>query len=326
MWTQSFLHVDDATEAPKPVKGYLTEVTDIADKTRISVVNVEANVADAALSSSGVIYSSKEGICYVVTDCSVLLDGAEVAIRFDSGKKIPAKVIGTDPGTGIGVVACEPGFTTNAVLLGDSDLVNDGEYVVALGGRKSTTASGEISFGVVSDSGMYRMKSGKEWYADIFETDAKVNHDNVGGVLTNINGEMIGMLVNDPADSEDDMGYALTVNELKLVSQELIKEGSVTRGSLGAVVRSVNDMKSYEKNEAGLDLSQEEGVYITSIAPSAACEGILQEGDMITKINTTVISDSGTYRELLYTLNAGDSVTVTYLRDGEEKTSTVAVK
>lgn len=302
------------------VNGYTTDVTETAENTRSSLVTVHTD----SDSVSGVIFAVDKDVTYIFTCASDLKDDKKITVEFDSGAEKEGTLVGKDVDTDLALISCKPGFETKAPVQGDSDIVSQGEYVIAMGGIRDNSDTAMISFGVSGVNGLKKMKADSDWLTDCFETDVSVTDENKGGALLNLGGELVGMLCSVPYDGQSDMGYAIGINEMKLVYRELKSYGKVTRGSLGVAVRSISEMKSYEKNESGLKLSDDTGVIITDILSGSPVYEVLQRGDVITQIDSTVISDTDTLRQTLYSHQPDDLVQVTYERDG--KSSVVEVK
>ena len=302
------------------VNGYTTDVTETAEKTRSSLVTVHTESS----SESGIIFDVEKETTYIFTCYSNLKDAKKITVEFDSGVEKEGTLVGKDEDTDLALISCRPGFETQAPVLGDSDIVSQGEYVIAMGGVRDESGTAMISFGVSGVNGLKKMKSDSDWMTDCFETDLKVNSDNEGGALLNLGGELVGMLCPVPYDGETGMGYAVGINEMKLVYRELKNDGKVTRGTMGVSVRSVSEMETYEKNQAGLKLSDDTGVMITEILPGSSVYEILKTGDVITQIDSTVISDTDVFRQTLYSHQPQDPVQITYEREG--KSSVVEVK
>lgn len=304
------------------VNGYTTDVTETAANTRSSLVTVHADSS----SVSGVIFASEKDTVYVFTSADALKSDDHITVEFASGAEKEGKLVGRDEDTGLALVSCNPGFETKAPLQGDSDIVSQGEYVIAMGGIRDDSGTAMISFGVSGVNGMKKMKASSDWLTDCFETDIRVTSENEGGALLNLGGELVGMLCPVPYDGQSDMGYAVGINEMKLVYRELKNDGKVTRGTLGTAVRSISEMETYEKNEAGLKLSDDSGVLVTDILPGSAAYDVLKKGDVITQVDSTVIADTDSLRQVLYAHAPDDSVQVTYVRDGQSETGEVTLQ
>lgn len=308
------------------VNRYTSEITEIVESAKISIVSVYAETDETERVSSGVIYGSVEDDIYIFTLASTIEDADSITVRFDSGAEVTGTNAGTDSVSGLGLVKCTPSFQTSAIKLGDSSAVSEGEYAIALGGKRAETESALISFGVASTAGQRRMDTTSTWVSSVIETDSVVNTANTGGALLNIGGELIGILVPRTASSLSDMGYALGVNEVKQLYSQLVKNGKVERGALGAVCTSISEMESYQKSERGIRLDLTTGVVVSDIVEDSAAAGILEKNDILKSMDGNVITNSDALMEMLYDHTAGDTVSFNVTRNDEDMTLSVVLK
>ena len=288
---------------------YTSDLTKVLDDTRSSVVTVSSSSRTA----SGFVYGREENDLYIVTTSDLYSDSGEVTVYFDSSAGMKAQIVGRDEATNVMLLKLQPGFEVRISRLGDSNLLEQGEYVLTLSGRRSDTGSSSVSFGIVSEPGMRRLTSAP-WYTSVIETDAVISPDSIGGPLLDEGGAVIGMLVS--YNSAERTGLAVSVDEIRLTVEELKTDGQVSRGSLGIVSRSVADLRSYEKSTRGLQLDAISGVLVTA----AMEDSELQAGDVLLQINGEEIKDIHDLRTKLYGMNAGDPVELQVLRSGEQTT------
>lgn len=317
---------DNTVAVETTVNRYTTEITETVETAKISIVSIYATNGDAERVSTGVIYGSVEDDIYIFTLASAIESADSITVRFDSGAEVTGTNAGTDSVSGLGLVKCTPSFQTSAIKLGDSSIVSDGEYVIALGGKRAETESALVSFGIAGSIGGRRLDATSTWISPVIETDAVVNTANTGGALLNIGGELIGILVPRTASSLSDMGYALGINEVKQLYAQLVKNGKVERGALGAVCSSISGMESYQKSERGIRLDLTTGVIVSSIAEDSAAAGVLEENDILKSMDGDTISNSDELMEMLYEHTAGDTVSFNVTRDGEDMTLSVVLK
>jgi serine protease Do len=208
----------------------------------------------------------------------------------------------------------QPGFEVRTSRIGDSDLLQQGEYVLALSGRSAETGSSAVSFGIVSEPGMMRLNASSSWLAGVIETDAVISPESAGGPLLDQGGAVVGMLLPRSLNGNDRLSFAVGINEIRLAAEELKAEGKVSRGSLGITVRSVADLRSYEKSTRGLQLDAVSGVLITAGGDSSE----LKPGDVLLSVNGQTVADVSSLRTILYGVNSGEMAELQILRDGEE--------
>ena len=299
------------------ITDFTTDLTEVIDRVRPGVVTVTAVLPETRITSSGVIWSKEGNDVYVVTSDNVILKDAEIRITFDSGTSIPAQIVGKDSVTGIGLLKVVPDFEVTPLRQSDSGLLEQGEYVFTIGGRRPSTGAAMVAFGVVSEPGRRRVTISNLWAASVIETDSAVTSENVGGAMLDLGGRLVGILIQKPADGQEKMGYALAVNETKIICAELMEKGTADRGSLGITARNVSELLPYERNARSIPLDLMTGVIVTASSPDYNAEVNLQEGDVITDMNGTAVTDVQDLLNRLYLSAPEETVVLKVLRNGE---------
>jgi serine protease Do len=308
------------------VHGYTTDLTEAVSEVQSKVVTVNAFTEDKNISMSGIIYSSSSNGTYIVTSSSSLNEEEAITVRFDNNISLMATIVGTDTETDCAVLLVNPDFDAEAVTLGDSDILKTGEYIFSLSGREEGTDAGIASFGVVSSTAQTQTKSGTH-ISEVLVSDITLSDISNGAPIFNINGDMVGMLTTELSSSNNKLATAISVNELKLVVDEIISTDTVERGYLGIIGRNISDIQSYEKSFYSLQLDITSGVLVTRVLEnSPAINAGIQTNDVIVGIGETEIKDLKSLRECLYKLNTGDTVTVTINRQGNLVTLTVVLE
>lgn len=290
------------------VTDYTTDLTSVVENARSSVVRVNYSYGRDVLSTSGVIFAVNEDRVYVIT--SRIATTSNIIVVFDNGKTSNARVEKSDVSTGISILSFETEYNVEPFRLGDSSLLEQGEYVIALGARYER-GSAPVSFGIVSESGLRRMSATSPWLADILETDASINKEFYGGALMNVGGELVGIIVETPLDSESNMGFALSVDEARLVFNEVL-EGDINRGTTRVITRDIDNMRSYEKSAWNISLNRNNGVLVLNALDNL--EDGLQVGDVIVSFNGEEINNYQDLRKLEYSMNEGDVVKLEVIR------------
>jgi len=266
---------------------------------------------------SGVIIDADKG--YVITNHHVIDKADEITIRLSDGRKLTAKLIGSDAASDIAILQI-PGKGLHALTTGDSDKLRVGDYVVAIGnpfGLDQTATSG-----IVSAKG--RSGLGIEGYEDFIQTDASINPGNSGGALVNLRGELIGLntAILAPSGGNVGIGFAIPVNMIKQVIAQIIDHGSVNRGHLGVYIQDLTP----ELADA-LKLSITKGAVITQVIPdTAAAAAGLKEGDVVIEMNGHPITSSSALRNGVGLIQVGETVKLTIIRDGAEKSISATIK
>jgi len=265
---------------------------------------------------SGVIVDAKNG--YIVTNRHVIENASEITVTLLDNRHFQAKVIGSDEGTDIAVLkAAEPHLTE--MPLGDSSHLEVGDWVVAIGnpfGLNHTVTAGIVS--ALGRTGIH-----PHGYEDFIQTDASINPGNSGGALVNLRGELIG--INSAILSKDGgnigIGFAIPVNMVKAVMDQLITYGEVKRGIVGIKMRDVTP----EEAES-LQLVNARGVEISEVAPgSAADRAGIKVGDVAVSMNGVPLESAAQLRNGLALLRVGQSVEMRLLRKGAGRSVTLTI-
>ena len=299
------------------VTDFTSGISETVKNAQSKVVTVHTDANEVEKTASGIIYTVEADDVYIFTTYEVLASSESAMVTYDNGVNVLGEVIGLDEDTGLGLIKTQPGFEATAFTISDSDLLDQGENVIAMGCRRKETSSSMVSYGVVSSTGEKRISNNRGWMANVIETDAIITNENFGGPLMNVGGEMVGICLT-RTNTQERMGYALSTNELKYIYSELKEQGEVVRGVLGITVRNISEMRTYEKSANGISLDRTNGVFVTNIPEGSACAGILNYGDLLTAMDGSRITDKNDLRRKLYEHMTGDPVVLTVIRDGQE--------
>lgn len=238
------------------------------------------------------------------------------------------ELIGTDALTDIAIVKISGNFDIEPVKLGDSSALRSGDQVYAIGNPLGLDLSGTVTQGIVSavNRSIEVSTSAGEWEIEVIQTDAAINPGNSGGALINANGELVG--INSLKVSEDGvegLGFAIPVNQVTTIVDELTANGEVVRPYVGVGLASLDEVSPYYLQSLPEGIT--EGVIIGSLDEnSAAASAGLEKADIITALNGTVITDPSAFRNYLYTeVTVGDKLTITYYHDGEQRTAEITL-
>lgn len=263
-------------------------------------------------SGSGVIINP-EG--YIVTNNHVVEHADEIEVTLNDNRNYKAKIIGTDPSTDLALIKIED-QNLPYITFSNSDQVEVGEWVLAVGNPFNLNST--VTAGIVSAKGrninILRDRSAIEAF---IQTDAAINPGNSGGALVNLNGDLIGVntAIASPTGSYSGYGFAIPSNMAQKVIEDFLKFGTVQRGFLGVMIRSVDGNLAKEK-----DLSINSGVYVDSLpSNSAAKKAGIKEGDVIIEIEGTSVKTAPELQEIVGRHRPGDLVKIKVLRKGEAK-------
>jgi serine protease Do len=263
---------------------------------------------------SGIII---DGAGNVVTDSHVVDGATEIKVTVSDGQEVPAKLIGRDKRTDVAVVRLER-LPKNLVAarLGDSDRIEVGEWVLAIGsplGLEQTVTAGIVSG--KGHVGRFVQMSGDRVRRYI-QTDAKINPGNSGGPLVNLDGDVVGLNTLIKTGAGGAYGFAVPINEVRRVAQALLTEGRVRYPFLGV---SVRDLDEAAKQKLGRD-APADGAYVAEVTPgSPAASAGVKPGDVITKLDAESIKTSADVVDYVSSRNVGAATAVTVFRDGSTR-------
>ena len=291
----------------------------------------------AASSGSGVIYKKVGNTAYVVTNNHVVNGAKKLSVILSDGTNVNAEVVGTDVWTDLAVLKISGNNVTTTMDFADSDKIAVGETAFAIGSPLDVNLSNTVTKGIVSAVNrqipMDVDGDGKnDWNQTVIQTDAAINPGNSGGALINSEGKLIGINESKIAKatsnvSAEGIGFGIPSNEVKLITEQLEQSGRVIRPALGVQLVSVNTVDS-DTVKSQLNYEGKQGVvvrYVENGTPAA--QAGLEKYDIITKLNGEEVKDVAAIRKYLFEKSKiGDTVKVTYYRNGKEQTTNVIVQ
>jgi Do/DeqQ family serine protease len=266
---------------------------------------------------SGVIVDARKG--YIVTNRHVIENADEITVTLFDNRHVGARVVGSDEGTDIAVLKVQEPHLME-MPLGDSSHLEVGDWVVAIGNPFGLQHT--VTVGIVSALG--RTGINPRGYEDFIQTDASINPGNSGGALVDLEGELIG--INSAILASRDggnigIGFAIPVNMVKAVMQQLITYGAVKRGGLGIRLLDV----SPEKAES-LGLVNSRGVLISQVAPGSPAERAgIRAGDIVVSINGAALDNASQLRNAIGLLRVGQTVELRVWHGGSVHSVSVAI-
>ena len=262
---------------------------------------------------SGVIVDSQHG--YVLTNSHVVDKADRIAISLADGRELEAKLIGLDPEVDLAVIQIKPDDLT-AIPLGDSDDLQVGDYVVAVGNPFHLGHT--VTAGIVSALG--RSSLGIEGYEDFIQTDAAINPGNSGGALVDLHGNLIGIntAIAGPNGSNVGIGFAIPINMARSIMDQLIKNGEVRRGQLGVLVQDVTPELA-----TAMKLEVTRGAIVARVEPQSAAERAgIKVGDAIVKVDGEEVRNAAHLRNMIGLMEIDHSFNIELIRDGKTMTIT----
>lgn len=333
-----------ASEKVRPAVVSIINLTDEAmDEANAESYN-EAEIPYNASLGSGVIFQKKDGKAYIITNAHVLQGAVKVQAVLMDGEKKEATIIGKDIVTDLAVLEVEDDGIDIVVEIGNSEKLRVGEMVIAIGnplGFGDSLTQGIVSSTnriipvSLSQDGIY------DWEQEVIQTDAAINQGNSGGALVDLNGRLVGINSMKVADmGVEGIGFAIPIDDAVPVLNALLETGKVTRPYMGVYSMDLSlyldnpqDDSGDEDEEAGEDESPlpiipkdvKEGVIVLeSVGPSL--DAGLQFNDIIVALDGKAIGSALELRKYLYnSKKIGESLKVTYYREGKKQTTAVAL-
>lgn len=269
---------------------------------------------------SGVVFKNEGGKSYIVTNNHVISGAREIIVSMPDGKTFKGKLVGADEMTDLAVVRVDSGELPTAEF-GDSDQVVVGEPAIAIGNPMGLEFQGSVTSGVIS--ALNRTLDISDKRVKLLQTDAAINPGNSGGALVNADGKVIGInSAKVAANGVEGMGFAIPVNTVQNIIDALMSKGYVARPYLGVTVFDQQTAGRY-----GYQLNIDKGVYVFQLLlDGPGGKAGLQRGDIILKIDDQETNSVSDLRAKIAEHKVGDTVKVTYDRNGAARTADVVLE
>lgn len=310
------------------VKSDLTEVIKNAKESTVGVAVYQNNKLSG--SGSGVIYKVEGKTVYVITNHHVIDSAQSIEVIYSNGESVKADLVGSDQYGDIAVLKMSVNFDVTAFKTGDSDLLDPGETVMAVGSPLGIEYAGTVTQGIVSAAkrtvSVDLNGDGKEdWDMNVIQTDAAINPGNSGGALVNAVGELVGITSMKYSSEEvEGMGFALPINDAIKLVEEIISTGKVNRPTLGISGVALDGYSSYELYMYRIQTNLNKGIYVANVqSGSAASEAGIKVGDVLTSFDGEDIESYKDFLTKLYSKKPNDTVKITVNRNGTSSTLSV---
>ena len=267
---------------------------------------------------SGVIINADERGGYVITNDHVVAGSKDIQVAFADGRVLAAKVVGTDPETDLAVLRIE-GKGLTPITLGQSEKAQVGDVVLAIGDPFGVGQT--VTMGIVSALGRNRL--GVNRYENFIQTDAAINPGNSGGALVDINGNLLGInsVIYSRSGGSLGIGFAIPVSMAKDVMEQIIAEGSVTRGYIGISPQDITPALA-----ESLKLQVVRGALVATVVRGhPADKAGVKVGDVITDIEGKTIQDSVAAMAVIAALKPGNDAKFQLTRSGKAIELTVNI-
>lgn len=326
---------NSTTQAVDKVKDAVVSVITYSANSQNSLfgstdTDTDTNTEQVSSEGSGVIYKKEGNFAYLVTNTHVINGAKKVDIRLADGTKVPGEIVGSDTYSDIAVVKIAADKVTTVAEFGDSDKLTVGETAIAIGSPLGSEYANTVTQGIVSSLNRnvsLKSEDGQAISTKAIQTDTAINPGNSGGPLINIQGQVIGItsskIATNGGTSVEGLGFAIPSNDAINIINQLEKNGKVTRPALGIQMVNLSNLSSTDLQRLNVPSSVTAGVVVRSVITSMPANGHLQQYDVITKVDDKAISSTTELQSALYSHSIGDSMTITYYRNGKEETTTI---
>lgn len=326
---------NSTTQAVDKVKDAVVSVITYSSNSQNSLlgsdeIDTDTNAEQVYSEGSGVIYKKEGDTAYLVTNTHVINGAKKVDIRLADGTKVPGEIVGSDTYSDIAVVKIAADKVTTVAEFGDSNQLTVGETAIAIGSPLGSEYANTVTQGIVSSLNRnvsLKSEDGQAISTNAIQTDTAINPGNSGGPLINIQGQVIGItsskIASNGGTSVEGLGFAIPSNDVINIIKQLEKDGKVTRPALGIHMVNLSNLSTTDLQKLKLPGNVTSGVAVRSVQKNMPANGHLQQYDVITKIDDKAISSTTELQSALYSHSIGDSMTITYYRNGKEETTTI---
>jgi len=292
--------------------------------------DTDTNTEQVSSEGSGVIYKKDGKFAYLVTNTHVINGASKVDVRLADGTKVPGEIVGSDTFSDIAVVKISSEKVTTVAEFGDSSKLTVGETAIAIGSPLGSEYANTVTQGIVSSldrNVSLKSEDGQAISTKAIQTDTAINPGNSGGPLINIQGQVIGItsskIASNGGTSVEGLGFAIPSNDAIHIIEQLEKNGKVTRPALGIQMVNLSNLNASDLQKLNIPGNVTSGVVVRSVQTNMPANGHLQKYDIITKVDDNAISSTTDLQSSLYSHSIGDSMRVTYYRNGKEETTTI---
>lgn len=313
----------DITKAVDSVSEAVVGITNIQEVS--DFWNQQSTTAEAG-SGSGVIYKVENNLAYIVTNYHVVEGAKQLEVTLADGTKEEAKLVGSDIWTDLAVVSINSKKVKTVAKFGDSDVLKQGETVIAIGNPLGLDFYGSVTTGVISGKDRavpvdLNSDGSEDWETEVLQTDAAINPGNSGGALINIAGELVGInSMKIAEDTVEGLGFSIPINTVIPIIDELEKNGEVKRPTMGIGLLDLTDVPAFYQQQT-LKLPEEvtTGVVVSEVVEgSAAANAGVQQYDVIVEMGGKKVENAIDLRQYLYNeTDVGDTLNIKVYRQGK---------
>ena len=332
----SYKNENSTTQAVNKVKDAVVSIITYSSNSRQSSVfnadeaNPDSDNQQIASEGSGVIYKKNDKDAYLVTNTHVINGASKVDIRLADGTKVPGEIVGSDTFSDIAVVKISSEKVTTVAEFGDSSQLSVGETAIAIGSPLGSEYANTVTQGIISSLNRnvsLKSEDGQAISTKAIQTDTAINPGNSGGPLVNIQGQVIGItsskIASNGGTSVEGLGFAIPSNDAQNIIKQLESDGKVTRPALGIQMVNLSNVGASDLRKLNIPSSLTSGVVVRSVQSNMPANGHLQKYDVITKVDDKEIASSTDLQHALYNHAIGDTIKITYYRNGKDETTSI---
>ena len=333
----SYKNENSTTQAVNKVKDAVVSIITYSSSSsrQSSVFNADDTNSDSdnqqiASEGAGVIYKKDDKDAYLVTNTHVINGASKVDIRLADGTKVPGEIVGSDTFSDIAVVKISSEKVTTVAEFGDSSQLSVGETAIAIGSPLGSEYANTVTQGIISSLNRnvsLKSEDGQAISTKAIQTDTAINPGNSGGPLINIQGQVIGItsskIASNGGTSVEGLGFAIPSNDAQNIIKQLESDGKVTRPALGIQMVNLSNVGASDLRKLNIPSGLTSGVVVRSVQNNMPANGHLQKYDVITKVDDKEIASSTDLQHALYNHAIGDTIKITYYRNGKEETTSI---
>lgn len=313
----------DVTKAVEKVSDAVVGITNIQE---VSDFWTRQSATQEAGSGSGVIYKVEDDKAFIITNYHVVEGAKQIEVTLADGTKEDAELVGGDIWTDLAVISVNSKNISTVASFGDSDVLKQGETVIAIGNPLGLDFYGSVTTGVISGTDRavpvdLNADGHVDWETEVLQTDAAINPGNSGGALINIAGDLIGINSMKIAESTvEGLGFSIPINTVIPIVQELEQNGEVRRPTMGIGLLDLTDVPAFYQQQT-LKLPEEvtTGVVVSEVVQGTpAHKAGIEQYDVIVEMGNKKIENSINLRQFLYNeVDIGDTINIKLYRQGK---------
>ena len=309
---------------------------DAIDKVYDSVLCIEVlnDNGDTLSTGTGFVYAKDDKYGYVLTNAHVVSGDSNIQATLSNNKVVKLTILGTDSYTDLAVLRMDAKDVLQVASIGTSENMEVGNTVFTVGSPMGATYAGTVTKGILSGkdrlvetSTSNNLLNSESYIVKVLQTDAAISPGNSGGPLVNLAGDVIGITSLKLVDEEvEGMGFAIPIEDAMNYVDTLEKGETIQRPMMGVQIIDLTNKYVLYRYGINVDDSIESGVMLMEVSNGyPAADAGLKDGDVITEINGEKISTTSQFKYELYKHSVGDTIEVTYIRDGKEKKTNVTL-